>query len=503
MQADLTVGELLEMYARYYPHPLTPDDVIELVELDAKRDERVRRGCRAASAAGSTWRSALVGDPDLLFLDEPTTGFDPHARRQAWAAIRSLCSLGKTVFLTTHYMDEAQALADRVAVMAGGQLVAIGPPSQLAGRDALPTEIRFALPAGIEPAQLPDLDGERDGRRPHGPRHDRRQRRGAARLTGWALERDVALAGLAVVPALARGRLPHPHHRPGDLSMSAVALPAPAARSSLRRDLELAAWQVRYEQRAFWRNRRAAIFSFGFPIMLLLVFGLLNKGNTVDTRGVSWDDVLRPRHPRLRRRHDRVLQHRDQLRLRARLRRDQAHPGHAAAVVGLHGRAHRLDRARDLCDERPDAGDRLGPARRRRSHASMVPGLLCGLVLGTMAFTALGIGFVRFLPSADTAGPMQAFLIMPIAFISNVFFPLDDAPAWLENVADALPAQAAGRRAASRVRRTRRARASPATTCGRLAVWTRHRHDPHDAVHAHGDEEASVPSARPPEIGDR
>src|SRR3954452_4640408 len=158
VQADLTVGELLEMYARYYPRPLKPEDVIELVELDAKRDERVTR-LSGGQRRRLDLALGLIGDPYLLFLDERTTGFDPHARRQAWAAIRSLCSLGKTVFLTTHYMDEAQSLADRFAVMAGGELVAIVPPSQLAGRDELPTEIRFSLPAGIEPAQLPGLPG--------------------------------------------------------------------------------------------------------------------------------------------------------------------------------------------------------------------------------------------------------------------------------------------------------------------------------------------------------
>src|SRR4051794_19217937 len=158
VQADLSVGELLEMYARYYPHPRTPDEVIDLVELDAKRDERVA-GLSGGQRRRLDLALALIGDPDLLFLDEPTTGFDPHARRQAWAAIRTLCSLGKTVFLTTHYMDEAQALADRVAVMAGGRLVAIGPPAQLAGRDALPSEIRFSLPDGVELSQLPELPG--------------------------------------------------------------------------------------------------------------------------------------------------------------------------------------------------------------------------------------------------------------------------------------------------------------------------------------------------------
>src|SRR6202030_3866795 len=88
---------------------------------------------------------ALVGDPELIFLDEPTTGFDPAARRQAWATIRSLCELGKTVFLTTHYMDEAQYLANRVAVMRAGEIIASGRPDQLGGRDLRPAEIQFTL----------------------------------------------------------------------------------------------------------------------------------------------------------------------------------------------------------------------------------------------------------------------------------------------------------------------------------------------------------------------
>jgi ABC-2 type transport system ATP-binding protein len=195
VQADLSIGELLEMYARYYPHPRTPDEVIELVELDAKRDERVA-GLSGGQRRRLDLALALIGDPDLLFLDEPTTGFDPHARRQAWAAIRSLCSLGKTVFLTTHYMDEAQALADRVAVMARGELVAIGPPAQLAGRDALPTEIRFALPEAAP--LLPDLDGDVAVEGSSVVVRTGDSVRVLNRLTGWAIERGVALAGLAV-----------------------------------------------------------------------------------------------------------------------------------------------------------------------------------------------------------------------------------------------------------------------------------------------------------------
>ena len=100
---------------------------------------------------------ALVGDPDLIFLDEPTTGFDPAARRQAWSTIQSLCDLGKTVFLTTHYMDEAQFLANRVAVMRAGEIIAFGRPDEIGGRDLRPAEIRFVLPAGRSLGELPEL----------------------------------------------------------------------------------------------------------------------------------------------------------------------------------------------------------------------------------------------------------------------------------------------------------------------------------------------------------
>src|SRR5919204_2935510 len=145
VQSDLTVAELVEMYGRYYPRRRPVEELLDLVELDAKRDARVR------SLSGGQRRRldlalGLVGDPDVLFLDEPTTGFDPSARRQAWSTIRNLCALGKTVFLTTHYMDEAQALADRIAVLRAGELVAIGTPAEIGGRGEAPPEIRLRLP---------------------------------------------------------------------------------------------------------------------------------------------------------------------------------------------------------------------------------------------------------------------------------------------------------------------------------------------------------------------
>jgi len=147
----LTVRESLELYAGYYASPRPVDEVVGLVGLAGKADERTGKlsgGQQRRLDVGM----ALVGDPELLFLDEPTTGFDPSARRQAWEAIAGLRALGKTVFLTTHYMDEAQQLADRVAIIAGGEIVARGTPEDLGDRDSQPTTISYRGPDGAQVA---------------------------------------------------------------------------------------------------------------------------------------------------------------------------------------------------------------------------------------------------------------------------------------------------------------------------------------------------------------
>jgi ABC-2 type transport system ATP-binding protein len=138
---NITVRETHAMFAGYYEHPRDVGEVIELVGLTEKRDARVK------TLSGGQKRRldlglALVGDPDLVFLDEPTTGFDPAARRAAWDMIRSLRSLGKTVLLTTHYLDEAEQLADRVAVLREGQIVRVGTPRELTTSE-LEVEIRY------------------------------------------------------------------------------------------------------------------------------------------------------------------------------------------------------------------------------------------------------------------------------------------------------------------------------------------------------------------------
>ena len=190
----LTVRETVEMYGGYYPSPRPADEVIDVVGLGEKRDERVRR------LSGGQQRRldvaiALAGDPELLFLDEPTTGFDPSARRNAWEMVKNLVALGKTVWLTTHFMDEAQYLADRVAVIANGVIVAEGPPSSIAGRDQMQTTIRFQPRDGA--AAPPDLGQVPDGTGAFRLSTDEPTKI-VHELTGWALDHGVTLEVLEV-----------------------------------------------------------------------------------------------------------------------------------------------------------------------------------------------------------------------------------------------------------------------------------------------------------------
>jgi ABC-2 type transport system ATP-binding protein len=193
---ELTPREAVEEYAGYYSAPRDIDEVIDLVGLGEKAD------VRTGKLSGGQQRRldvalAMIGDPELLFLDEPTTGFDPSARRQAWDMIAGLAKLGKTIFLTTHYMDEAQTLANRVAILAAGRIVATGTPESLGDR-GMHTEIRFRLPNGVESSELPE--GAQGARVDAGmvtldvpdPVPVLRE------LTTWAEHRGVGLPGLTV-----------------------------------------------------------------------------------------------------------------------------------------------------------------------------------------------------------------------------------------------------------------------------------------------------------------
>jgi ABC-2 type transport system ATP-binding protein len=192
---DFTVRELVTLYRGMYPRRRDTGELIELVGLPDKADARVK------TLSGGQRRRldlalGLVGDPDLLFLDEPTTGFDPSARRKAWGLVDNLRALGKTILLTTHYMDEAQHLADRVAVIAKGRLIALGTPEQLRAQQDGAAMIGFRLPSDVVAADLPDLgpdvqvDGPQVSARTASPTET------LATLTAWAAARHVELESL-------------------------------------------------------------------------------------------------------------------------------------------------------------------------------------------------------------------------------------------------------------------------------------------------------------------
>ncbi len=193
-----TVRELVSLYAGFYPRPRAVDEVIELVGLTPKANERTK------TLSGGQRRRVdlalgLIGDPELLYLDEPTTGFDPSARRQAWDVVAGLCEVGKTVILTTHYMEEAYRLADRVAVVARGELVALGTPEELAARTSAGRSVlSFLLPAGLEEVDLPPLAGEVALEDQRVVIRSLSLTADLHAVTGWAATREVELDGLAL-----------------------------------------------------------------------------------------------------------------------------------------------------------------------------------------------------------------------------------------------------------------------------------------------------------------
>ena len=191
----LTVSETVEMFRGYYPKPRPADEVIRMVGLEEKKDSRVTR-----LSGGQRRRLdvavALAGDPRILFLDEPTSGFDPGARRNAWDVIKRLAGLGKTIFLTSHSMDEVQFLANRVVIIAAGKIVAEGAPDTLAGRETAAALIRFRLPPGATlPAALSSrstMDGDFIEMQSADPT------RTLYELTSWAVQQNMTLEGLEV-----------------------------------------------------------------------------------------------------------------------------------------------------------------------------------------------------------------------------------------------------------------------------------------------------------------
>ena len=197
-EPGLTVRECLELYAGYYPAPRDVDETMALVDLAGQADQR-----GSALSGGQRRRLdvalALIGDPELIFLDEPTTGFDPAARRAAWEVIAGLRDLGKTVFLTTHYMEEAERLADRIVVIAGGEIVAEGTPQTLGGRQLEAAQITFSLSdssaADLPAALAARVHTQAGGRLVLSTTHVAAD---LNELSGWALAREFELSDLEV-----------------------------------------------------------------------------------------------------------------------------------------------------------------------------------------------------------------------------------------------------------------------------------------------------------------
>ena len=197
IDAEITVREAIELYGAAYPEPRPADEVMELVGLAD------RAGVRAGTLSGGQRRRldlalGICGDPELIFLDEPTTGFDPAARRQSWELIERLRALGKTILLTTHYMDEAQQLADRVVVLARGRVIADGTPDALRRGGAEAALVSFRVPADLDIADMPLPNAEIE-------RHDRTLRfrtptptQDLAPLLSWAAVRGAELDGLTI-----------------------------------------------------------------------------------------------------------------------------------------------------------------------------------------------------------------------------------------------------------------------------------------------------------------
>lgn len=230
----LSVVEVIRLYRGYYPAPRPVDELLDLVGLTEQADQRVRR-LSGGQRRRLDLALALCGDPELLFLDEPTTGFDPTARRQAWEMVRRLTGSGRTVLLTTHFMDEAQVLADRLAVIVDGRIVAEGTPAEVVAGDHAQSRIRFGLPEGApalpdafgDTRRLPDGSLELAAPVPTRLLHD---------LTGWAIDSGFELQDLSVSrPSLEDAYLALVGHEDPGHGAGQEPEAAPAGRAGSRR----------------------------------------------------------------------------------------------------------------------------------------------------------------------------------------------------------------------------------------------------------------------------
>ena len=415
-EINLTVRECLELYAGYYSAPRGVDDTIALAGLSEQGDQQTTR-----LSGGQRRRLdvalALIGDPELIFLDEPTTGFDPAARRASWEVISGLRALGTTILLTTHYMEEAERLADRIAVMRDGIIVATGTPATLGGRNRAGGTIAFTLPDGIELDELApgaSLDGERrvvmSSTAPMADLHE---------LTGQgarARPRAVGHRGPAADPG---GRLPGAH------GMTAT----------------LVLHQLRFDVRAALRNRRTVFFSIALPVLLLVVLtGLYGDAGTVNAIGQTVD-AQRAFVPGimalaiLTSSFIALMMTVAGQRQAGVLKRRRATPvppivlilGRAltSMAISIAAVAVMLVIASAAYDIKPYAGWELP--------------MLVSVVVASLCFASCGYAVAGLVTTPESAGPIVQVILLPLQLISGVYFPTDGLPSWLDTVASIFP----------------------------------------------------------------
>jgi len=440
----LTVAETLGMYAGFYPHPRPVDEVLELVGLGEKRDDR------AFKLSGGQQRRldvaiALVGDPDLLFLDEPTTGFDPSARREAWEVIKNLARLGKTVLLTTHYMDEAQYLADTVGVIAAGRIVASGTPATLGHREVARARVRYrplgaAPPEGLVGAIDEDGFTEIVTDDVTGTLYE---------LTSWAYERGSSLDGLVVLrPSLedvyleltseaASGGIAEPAppvERAFTPPLARGERPRPSAPQRLADVFAHMGSQLRYVNKAFWRNPTQAFFTFAFPLMFLVIFTSL-AGNFLVQVG-----------------HHSVHSSTYYVASMSTFAVITASFNNLAIAITFQREAGILKRIKGTPLPRVSfLGARIVHAMlvsillvvitaifgRLFYHVDIPTGITLArfaiiLLVGAAAFCALGLALSGFIPNFDSAGVIVNAVILPLLFLSGVFIPFTNStPKWM------------------------------------------------------------------------
>jgi ABC-2 type transport system permease protein len=426
-EPGLSVRECLELYAGYYAAPRDVAETIALVGLTEKA------GVLAADLSGGQRRRldvalALIGDPELIFLDEPTTGFDPSARRAAWDVIGGLRDLGKTVFLTTHYMDEAEHLADRIAVIAAGEIVArghsrdVGRPGPHDGRHPLHASRRrhHPRPAGRVAAPRQCGPGRIDDppqREPVGPCPD------AGGLGSRSGDR----------PARPRRRPPHARRR------------LPLAHRFDRKGPPMTAMafhQFRYDLRAFWRNPQSRFFTLALPVLFLVILSSVigSKASAIKVAGGHIDasvyyvpgiitlGIIAASFVNL------VISITAQ-RESGVLKRRRATPVPAAAVI--LGRAFTaVVTALGIAAVLLGIGWAFYGAH---IPARTAPALAVTVVVGALSFCCLGYALASVIHDQDAAQPITQAVMLPLYFISGVFLAIDGLPHVLVDVAAVFP----------------------------------------------------------------